>query len=180
MRAFVAIEITDSKVIDVIQKFQKEIKIDARPVESKNFHFTLQFIGEITEEAAKKIGRSLQEIEFSSFELVLKGIGVFPKPESPRVVWIGTDDYGANMLVEIAEKVKRVLEPQGFSPDKPFKPHITIFRIKKRVGDISKELKNKKTDNFGIQKVSKIKFKKSKLTLAGPVYSDLMEIDARQ
>ena len=128
----------------------------------------------------QKIGESLQKIEFSSFEVVLKGIGAFPKPKFPRVIWIGTDEYGGKMLIQLSEKVKKALEPFGFSPDKPFKPHITVFRIKKKIGDISGELKSHKMINFGIQKVSNIKLKKSMLTTSGPIYSDLVEVNAKK
>ena len=180
MRVFVAIEISNDKIIDSIKKFQDETKIDAKPVKSRNLHFTLQFIGEVSEEMSQKIGQSLQNIEFSSFDVYLKGVGAFPKPKFPRVVWIGTDEDGGNMLISLSEKVKKALEPLGFSPDKQFKPHITVFRIKKKIGDISKELENKKMINFGMQKVSSIKLKKSELTSSGPIYSDLMEISVKK
>jgi len=180
VRVFVAIEIVNDEIVKSIKKFQDETIINAKPVEPKNFHFTLQFIGEISEEMSQKIGKSLQKIEFSSFDVSLKGVGAFPKPKFPRVVWVGTDEYGGNMLIQLSEKVKKALEPLGLSPDKPFKPHITVFRIKKKIGDISEELENKKMINFGIQKVSRIKLKKSELTSNGPIYSDLMEISAKK
>ncbi|WP_299292691.1 hypothetical protein [Nitrosopumilus sp.] len=37
MRTFVAIDITNQQVIDSIKKFQLELSINAKPVESKNF-----------------------------------------------------------------------------------------------------------------------------------------------
>ncbi len=40
MRSFVAIEISDDKIIDSIEKFQKTIEINAKPVNSRNLHFT--------------------------------------------------------------------------------------------------------------------------------------------
>ncbi len=144
MRVFVAIEITNKAVINSIKKFQDELEIDARPVEPQNFHFTLQFLGEIS----LKITKALQTIEFSNFDIVLKGIGVFPKPSFPRVVWIGSDEIGGDLLIQLSKKVVKVLEPLGFFQDKPFKPHITVFRIKKKIGDVSKELENKKNDKF--------------------------------
>ena len=180
MRVFVAIEITNSEVINLIEKFQNELKIDAKPVESRNFHFTLQFIREVSEEMSQKIIQSLQKIEFSSFNIMLKEVGAFPKAQSPRVIWIGTDEHGASMLIQLSKKVKKALEPLGFFPDKPFKPHITVFRIKKKIGDITKELENGKTVNFGIQKVLNIKLKKSELTPNGPIYSDLVEVYAKK
>jgi len=179
MRAFVAIEISNDEIIKSIKKFQDKIKIDAKPVESKNFHFTLQFLGEITEEISKKIIQALHLIEFSSFSVNLMGVGAFPKPESPRVIWISTDEDGGNLLIDLSKRVEKVLKPLGFSSDKPFKPHITIFRIKKKIGDITNELKNQKMIDFGIQEIVSIKLKKSELTPKGPIYSDLGEIKAK-
>ena len=178
MRTFVAIELSNDEVVESIKKFQSEININARPVEPTNFHFTLQFLGEVTEDVSQKIIQALQTIEFSSFSVNLKGIGAYPKPKFPRVIWIGTDEVGGNLLIQLAKKVEKVLEPLGFFSDKPFKPHLTVFRIKKKIGDITKELEKQKTIDFGIQKITEIKFKKSELTPNGPIYSDLEEVKA--
>jgi len=178
MRTFVAIEISNSDVINSIKKFQSTININAKPVESKNFHFTLQFLGEISEEMSQKIIQALSTIEFSSFIVYLRGVGAFPKSKFPRVIWIGTDNDGGNMLIQLSKRVEKVLEPLGFFSDKPFKPHITVFRIKKKIGDITKELDSQKTIDFGMQEVTGIKLKKSELTSNGPIYSDLEEIKA--
>ena len=82
-------------------------------------------------------------------------------------------------MTELSKKVEKALEPLGFSSEKPFKPHITVFRIKKKIGDITKEMENHKNVSFGIQEITSIKLKKSELTLNGPVYSDLMEIKTK-
>jgi 2'-5' RNA ligase len=180
MCIFVAIEITNNYIINSIKGFQKNTNIDAKPTELKNLHFTLQFLGEISEEIAQKIIQFVNTIKFSSFDVNLKKIGVFPKPKFPRVIWIGTDEIGGNILIQLSKKVEKVLEPLGFFSDKPFKPHITVFRIKKKIGDISGELENHKMINFGIQKISNIKLKQSVLAASGPIYSDLLEVNAKK
>jgi len=180
MRTFVAIEISNSNIINSIKKFQTEININAKPVEPKNFHFTLQFLGEVSEEISQKIIQALHKIEFSSFNVNLKGVGAFPKSKFPRIIWVGTDNVGGNMLVQLSKKVEKALEPLGFFSDKPFKPHITVLRIKNKIGDITNELDRQKTIDFGIQEVSNLKLKKSELTPDGPIYSDLEEIKAVQ
>jgi 2'-5' RNA ligase len=178
MRTFVAVEISNEDIINSIKKFQTKIDIDAKSIGSKNFHFTLQFLGEISDEILQKIIEALRKIEFSSFNVNLKGIGAFPKAKFPRIIWIGTDEDGGNVLINLAQKIEKLLKPLGFSSDKVFKPHITVFRIKKKAVDITKELENNKNMNFGIQKITSIKLKKSELTPNGPIYSDLMEIVA--
>jgi len=178
MRSFVAVEIYSNEIINLISKFQSEININAKPVEPHNLHFTLQFLGDISQDMAEKVMISLNSIKFSSFMVNFKGIGVFPKLKFPRVVWIGTDENGGNLLIELSKKVENALIPLGFSVDKPFKPHITVFRIKNKIGDISKELDKFKSVDFGTQEITGFKLKQSILSSKGPAYSDLMEIKA--
>ena len=176
MRTFVAIELSNDVVIESIKNLQNELDLQAKPVAVKNLHFTLQFLGEISEEIVEKISSALKKIEFSNFDVTLKGIGAFPNPKNPRVIWVGTDKIGGDWLVDLSKKVGSILKPFGLIPDKPFKPHITIFRIKKREEDIRRKLEERKEIEFGIQKVSSIKLKKSQLTPEGPIYSDLVEV----
>ena len=178
MRTFVAIEISNNDVKKSIGNFQSNLRINAKPVNLEQLHFTLQFLGEISEEQAQKITESLQTIKFSEFTINLKGVGVFPKPKFPRVIWIGTDEEGGKNLIKLAKKVETALKSIGLVSDKPFKPHITIFRIKKKIGDITEELNKQRMVEFGMQKISSIKLKKSELTSKGPIYSDLEEVIA--
>jgi len=179
MRTFVAVEISDDKLIGEIVKFQSEIPIKAKPVSPENLHFTLHFLGEISEEQVGDVKNALLNIKFPKFTLGFEGVGVFPKPSFPRVIWIGTDKDGGSKLINLAKRVDDVLSPLGFKKDKPFKPHMTIFRIKDKVGNISGMLNALKFQKFGNQKVENLKFKKSVLTASGPVYSDLGVIDLK-
>lgn len=178
MRVFVAIEITSDKIINSISKFQSEININAKPVELHNLHFTLQFLGEISQDVVEKIIVALKSVKFSKFMVDFKGIGVFPKLKFPRIVWIGTDEKGGKLLTELAKNVENVLLPLGFTVDKPFKPHITVFRIKNKIGDIEKELNKFKLVDFGTQEITGFKLKQSVLSSKGPAYSDLIEVKA--
>ncbi|MBI3842006.1 MAG: RNA 2',3'-cyclic phosphodiesterase, partial [Thaumarchaeota archaeon] len=69
MRTFVAAEISDEKVLNSIAKLQSEIKIKAKPVSKQNMHFTLLFLGEISDEMAKKVMESLSTVSFSPIEV---------------------------------------------------------------------------------------------------------------
>ena len=180
MRTFVAAEISDEKVLNSIAKLQSEIKIKAKPVSKQNMHFTLLFLGEISDEMAKKVMESLSTVSFSPIEVNLAEVGAFPNARFPRVVWIGVDQEAAKSLSELAKQVEEKLSPLGFRSDKSFKPHLTIFRIKERQNDISDELRRFKTASVGIQVISELKFKKSILTPEGPIYSDLQVVKARQ
>ena len=178
MRAFVAIEVNDKDVLNSIRKVQSELNIKAKPVELHNMHFTVQFLGEVSEEMVRKISNALNSIKFSAFPISFVGVGVFPKPHNPRVVWIGTND-GVNELEKLAEMIRSKLSHLGFSPDKKFKPHVTIFRVKNKIEDLSSKLDKFSSCSFGKQLVSEIKLKKSELTSTGPIYTDLLVVKGK-
>ena len=50
MRAFVAIEVNNKDVLNSIHKIQAELNIKAKPVELHNMHFTVQFLGDVSDE----------------------------------------------------------------------------------------------------------------------------------
>ena len=179
MRVFVAIEISKTQILENIKKFQENVKIDAKPTRTDQIHFTLQFLGEVDEILCEKIKNLLNEISFSEFEISLNGVGGFPNLKNPRVIWIGIEKNGAEKLISLAKEVEMKLISLGFEQDKKFKPHLTIFRVKKKINDISVMMKDYQTIDFGTQTVSKIKVKRSVLSPKGPEYSDLLEVNAK-
>src|SRR5574340_994036 len=179
MRAFVAVEIQDDAILDAIAKIQSDFMIKATPVNKKNMHFTLLFLGEITEETAASVKKELATISFKSFQVGFTHVGAFPNPRTPRVIWIGVDEQSSRQLVELAVQVEKKLGPLGFKPDKPFKPHLTIFRVKNRIDDISGIIEKFKKVDLGKYTMTELKLKQSVLTPSGPVYSDLQVVLAQ-
>ncbi len=179
MRTFVAVEINNDEVLESIKKIQSDLDLRAKPVALENIHFTLLFLGEISEQISFKVQEALSSIKFIEFDVEFQGIGAFPKVSQPRVIWVGTDEKGGEQLCNLASQVESALSPLGFQRDKPFRSHVTIFRIKNKVRNISDKLTKFSSEKFGIQRVSEIKFKQSVLTPEGPNYSDLQVIKAK-
>ena len=179
MRTFVAIEVNNNNVLDSIQQIQSKLNIKSKPVELHNMHFTVQFLGEVSEEMIRKISDALNSIEFSAFSKTFAGIGAFPKLNSPRVIWVGVND-GINELEKLAETIRSKLSDIGFSPDKKFKPHVTIFRVKNKIKGLADKLEKYSSYSFGKQEISEIKLKKSELTPNGPIYTDLLVVKGKQ
>ncbi|MDC0155111.1 RNA 2',3'-cyclic phosphodiesterase [Nitrosopumilus sp.] len=177
MRIFVSIDVSNKEIINSIKNFQDSIKVDAKAVELKNLHFTLQFLGEISESNIQLIVQELKKIEFLKFKICLKGIGFFPNIISPKIIWVGTDENSSTKMIDLSKKIQKSLGSLGFTSNKSFKPHITVFRIKKKIGDIRKEMETHENINFGTQEISSFKLKKSQLTPNGPIYTDLMEFN---
>ena len=176
MRVFIAIEISDGEILKKIQTFQNELKIKAKPTKIDQIHFTLQFLGEISEETCEKVKTMLKNLEFTRFELSLRGVSAFPNFRNPRVIWIGCDKLGTEKLSDITKAIGNNLKPLGFENEKKFKPHLTVFRVKNKIGDVSSIMNEVGEAQFGTQIISKIKLKRSILSPKGPEYSDLLEV----
>jgi RNA 2',3'-cyclic 3'-phosphodiesterase len=179
MRVFVAIEISKEEILKKIQTFQKDVQIHARPTKIDQIHFTLEFLGEIDQVKCDQVKDIMKKISFSSFDISLKGVGGFPNLKNPRVIWVGIEKNGAEKLTGIANEIGIKLTGLGFEKNKKFEPHLTIFRIKKKINDISVIMKKYETVEFGVQTISKIKVKRSVLSPKGPEYSDLLEVNAK-
>ena len=179
MRTFIALEIQNEEVLNVITKIQSDFKIKANPVSKQNMHFTLLFLGDITEETAEKVKKELSSISFKPIEVRFNHMGVFPNPRFPRVIWIGVDEVASQKLIDLACQVEKKLEPLGFKSDKPFKPHLTIFRIKNKAVDISQTLEKFKEIDLSKEIITELKLKQSILTPNGPIYSDLQVVLAK-
>ena len=179
MRTFVAVEIHSDNVLNSIAKLQSDFDIKATAVSKQNMHFTMLFLGEISVESAENVKTALSSIIFKPIDVNFTHVGAFPNPKFPRVIWIGTDDFSAKQLVDLASQVEQKLAPLGFRSDKPFRPHLTIFRVKNKVNDISMKLEKFRQTNLGKDVISELKFKQSILTPSGPIYSDLKVINAQ-
>jgi 2'-5' RNA ligase len=182
MRSFIAVDAPGSE----IARLQQEIMLssgwsakDVKLVEPNNFHFTLIFLGElISDQQVEKIKEKLAGVKFQPFSITYAGVGAFPKPSNARVVWIGLDREGSSKLEMLARQVVGIVADVGFTPDKPFSPHLTIFRAKNR--HIYVDVAKYAGKTFGTSIVDRIHLKKSELGPSGPTYSNIYTVSATE
>ena len=178
VRCFIAVDVDDQAITEKIVKLQGELKsyADFKSVEPENIHLTLKFLGEISDSQVEKVEEVLKDLEFSSFSLRFRGVGAFPNPRRPRVIWIGVSE-GATEFSELAKRIDTSLRKLGFPPEtRGFKPHLTIARVKRGGGAaLSNFIQKYSLEDFGTLKVDSVKLKKSILTPRGPVYTTLYE-----
>ncbi len=180
LRVFIAVDITNEQIKKLVEGVQRELikgGVDCKPVELENLHITLRFIGEVPQPVVNEIMSKLKTIKYPKFKIRVKGLGVFPNPQSPRVLWAGIID-GQRELIELHELVEKLVGKYGIKDDREFTPHLTIARIRSgRNKHIIAQLLEKYQDvEFGEQEVTCIKLKKSTLTPRGPIYTDLLEV----
>jgi 2'-5' RNA ligase len=141
-------------------------------------HFTLKFLGDVYEAAIPNIEASLGTIgeTRSSFSAAFGRIGCFPSPAKPRIIWAGLCRGGHEMTI-LQEAVERELNARGFSPERrPFRPHLTVGRIRRRVQLVNLDSYELPADEFDI---GELILKKSKLTSKGSFYTDLYRYPLR-
>lgn len=174
LRAFIAIELP-GKFVPEIERMESELDTPGiKLVEPKYVHLTLKFLGNISEDSVEPIADALSQVNCKPFEARIKGVGVFPKPSYPRVVWLGAE---GNFDV-LHKEVERVLLPFNFEKDSRFSAHATLARVKSLKEKVALLEKIKKLENtdLGTMAVDSITLKKSTLTPRGPIYETLREI----
>jgi 2'-5' RNA ligase len=135
MRAFIAVDVSNDAIVEV----QNEVFSasgwnlgDVKLVEPRNFHFTLIFLGEISNNDTDRIIDKLSGFSFEPITITYGGIGAFPKPSYARVVWVGIDSDGAQKLTCLANDITSRMFELGFRADKPFSAHMTFIRSRDR------------------------------------------------
>jgi 2'-5' RNA ligase len=137
LRLFVAIVLPET-VRDEILRVQGELqplvpREAARWSRPDQFHLTLRFLGNVP---AVAVGGLMQSVEAvcrnaSPLALSAKGIGFFPNPRSPRVIWAGIHD-DSGRLVDLQQRLEMAVSPFNSEPGKTnFTGHVTLGRLKK-------------------------------------------------
>jgi 2'-5' RNA ligase len=178
IRSFIAFDLESEAVrkkLDTMQHLLAQTSADLKLVEPQNIHITIRFLGDITPATVEKIFEEMQKVQFTPFNVQIKGLGAFPDVRYPRVVWAGITE-GADQLKTVFNQLEPRLRSLGFAPDqKGFSPHLTIARV--RSGRNKAQLagfvaKNANFD-FGNIKAECLQLKRSDLTPRGPIYSTL-------
>lgn len=177
VRSFIAVDL-DAPLIPKIVDIQSAITEGTiKFVEPENLHFTLKFLGDITESKKDDIVVKLREIcsSFKPFPLLLKGVGVFPSYSYVRVIWIGVE---SDEFFTLSRLVDSGMGRLGFRQEKDITPHLTIGRVKyPRNRDTLKSQVEAFADTVvGDMTVHSVILKKSELTRKGPIYTDVEDI----
>ncbi len=110
-----------------------QLRLDLVPgavkwVEQENLHLTLLFIGETPQERLAGLSAAAEKTagEVTAFTVEIAGLNAFPGRNRPRVIFAGVG-RGERELHFLAGRLAFNL---GIRPDKPFRAHFTLGRVR--------------------------------------------------
>lgn len=144
-------------------------------VGADNLHITLKFLGGVEDtrlpDVADAVGAA---VDVRAFDVEVRGLGAFPTPIRPRVIWAGAADGPG--FAELAADVDRALVVLGFPPEeRGFTPHVTLGRVREPRRDpaLASALTAGATRPFGMLRVARVSLMRSDLSPRGPRYTEL-------
>jgi 2'-5' RNA ligase len=187
VRLFVAITLP-ADLKHRIARLQQDARTQAHHVQAElkwvkpeQFHLTLKFLGECSEDQLPAIGSALREAAAAaaSFNLSVGGLGGFPDVGSMKILWLGLLQ-GTAEISALADRVNTALEKAGFPEEtKKFHPHLTLARPKesKNMHKLRVWMEQQSKQPLGDVTVDSITLIQSVLSPAGPTYTELKRFD---
>jgi RNA 2',3'-cyclic 3'-phosphodiesterase len=181
IRSFIAIEIPEL-LRQKLREFLRELKstgADVKWVRPEAIHLTLKFLGAVERDPLETLSLAFRPAveKFSPFELKAQGAGCFPSFRNPRVVWMGLIEK-EDAVSRIQREIETITAGLGFpSEDRPFKPHLTLGRVRSPKGKISltQRIEENSHLDLGSFRVERIILFRSDLRPEGAVYTKLQE-----
>ena len=142
-----------------------------------NFHLTLKFLGDVDPGRLQAIVAALGGAVAGCppFDLGVGGLGAFPSPTRPRVLWVGLEE-GATEAARLAGRVDDALAGVGFEREtRAFSPHVTLGRVRepRRQPGLAEVLRG---GGFGRQRVDRLRLMQSTLSPHGARYTELAAV----
>lgn len=191
MRTFLGIDLhSTEKILEIQNLIVNKYGLNehyVRPIPKNNLHITLKFLGEISDDQVKVIISKLQNLKFNSFEARFVSVDCFPNCINPNIIWLKLEDQCIKQINTLYRLVSESLASEEYfkleSRDASevekfdFNPHLTIFRIKRKT-PFQKYFNFSHDNIYYNTEIDQVKLKKSTLTSGGPIYSDLITIEA--
>ncbi|MGP8304955.1 RNA 2',3'-cyclic phosphodiesterase [Vibrio sp. YIC-376] len=128
MRLFFALTFDDSTKNDLAayQDLVRKNGMEGHNTRKENFHLTLTFIGECTEQEKQTLIDILHQLKSGCDTLRIDRLGSFHQKRS-HLLWMGLANNRA--LMRLQSELKTALLMQNFvTESRSFIPHITLFR----------------------------------------------------
>lgn len=147
-------------------------------VKPENVHITVRFLGDLGDDGVRRVRESVRRSAgpFQAPVARLGKLGAFPRPERPRVIWLGLSE-GEEKLNALAAAVERGLRDDGFGrSDKPFRAHLTLARVREGASGVGQILGAKLPEPPPAEPLPRLAVMKSELHPSGARYTAFEEL----
>ncbi len=140
VRSFIAIPVPAEgleALAATVKGLEPDLGRSVRWVRSEGIHLTLKFMGDIPAGIVEDVLAALQLVaaQFSPFNLAISGLGVFPNPRRPRVLWGGVHG-DLESLSRFQSAVDDTVGKLGLPKEqRALSPHLTLGRVRRDVPD---------------------------------------------
>ncbi|MGL6076293.1 MAG: RNA 2',3'-cyclic phosphodiesterase [Fimbriiglobus sp.] len=180
LRTFIAVEIDTStrQKVATLQRILATLTDSVNWVEPQNIHVTLLFLGEVDDRDIPGIHKILKNAarKAEPFNLECRGLGAFPTPRRPKVLWAGIES-GAEELVALHTAMETpLLELGGYrQEERAYTPHLTLGRITsdEDAAKLALEIPKQATWSSGQTTIEELLLFSSELRRSGPEYTVL-------
>jgi len=185
MRVFVAIHLPADLLAAAVRiQTACQARLPDRTVgwmRPEQIHLTLKFIGHLPEAELNELENALRRAcqNKSPLRLCAEGLGCFPDPRRPRVLWVGVGGE-VDELRGLQYDVQRETAGWGETDSGEFHPHLTLGRVKGAGQSTASALKSSLDSlapaRLGEWRVDKVHLMQSQLTAGGAVYTSLAAV----
>jgi 2'-5' RNA ligase len=180
IRTFLAVEVAPD-IHAALVALKRELAHGAAAVRwtrDEGLHATVKFLGNVPAARLPALRGALCDALAAAPPLSarVRGLGVFPNPHRPRVVWVALD---CPPLAAYAAAVDDALAPLGFAREtRAFRAHITLGRVTGALGRawLDAVLRAHSADDFGTCELTELIVYRSDLRRDGAVYTKLWTI----
>ena len=136
-------------------------------------HLTLRYIGEVERPFANELAEALQSIEMESFEVSLRGTGVFRRKGRAHTLWAAVEPQP--QLLRLQRKVERACQAIGLEPEhRKFMPHVTIARLNASSAPVDSFVTSHADTRFGSWQADSFGLFESHLRSTGSLYREVV------
>jgi RNA 2',3'-cyclic 3'-phosphodiesterase len=182
VRLFVAVDVSPStraQLRSVREQLEAKFGGVRRPprvtwVADAAAHVTVRFIGHVDTAVAENVRLSLAApIALPPYDIEFSGVGVFPGPSRPRVVWIGVASGGdetASLAALVNRRLDQIIAP---GESRPFRAHLTVARVKEPERFDWRDALRKINAGTTRSTIDHVTLYESKTSPKGPTYTPL-------
>ena len=182
-RAFAAVE--DDLIERLAPPGDRRVRITwVRP---EAVHLTFKFLGDIDDATARRLAAAVGEAVRNAgpTELPLDRLGVFPRADAPRALWMGPAESwqaagNAARLMALHAAIDHACAAAGFQREEgPWRPHVTLARVRSGERAVGRALRSsgllERALTIPPMPINRVVLMKSELLPAGPRHTPVWE-----